>query len=90
MTTTEQLQRNHLAQSQVLKDVSTACYMSTSHTDSQTCPNICVCVFQAEDELDRAQKVFEEIHIDLQEELPSLWNRCVCVCVYGNGFLLVD
>ncbi|XP_056289758.1 myc box-dependent-interacting protein 1 isoform X4 [Pseudoliparis swirei] len=32
---------------------------------------------QAEDELDRAQKVFEEIHIDLQEELPSLWNSRV-------------
>ncbi|XP_031714241.1 myc box-dependent-interacting protein 1 isoform X1 [Anarrhichthys ocellatus] len=32
---------------------------------------------QAEDELDRAQKVFEEINIDLQEELPSLWNSRV-------------
>lgn len=31
---------------------------------------------QAEEELERAQKVFEEINIDLQEELPSLWNRC--------------
>lgn len=41
----------------------------------------CVSVFQAEEELERAQKVFEEINIDLQEELPSLWNRCVCVCV---------
>uniref|UniRef100_A0A672K817 Myc box-dependent-interacting protein 1 n=1 Tax=Sinocyclocheilus grahami TaxID=75366 RepID=A0A672K817_SINGR len=29
---------------------------------------------QAEEELERAQKVFEEINIDLQEELPSLWN----------------
>lgn len=37
-----------------------------------------LCVFQAEEELERAQKVFEEINIDLQEELPSLWNRCVC------------
>jgi len=35
------------------------------------------CGFQAEEELERAQKVFEEINIDLQEELPSLWNRCV-------------
>lgn len=34
-----------------------------------------VCVFQAEEELERAQKVFEEINLDLQEELPSLWNR---------------
>ncbi|XP_046901963.1 myc box-dependent-interacting protein 1 [Hypomesus transpacificus] len=32
---------------------------------------------QAEDELDRAQKVFEEINVDLQEELPSLWNSRV-------------
>lgn len=41
---------------------------------------MCLCVFQAEEELERAQKVFEEINIDLQEELPSLWNRCVCEC----------
>lgn len=40
----------------------------------------CVCVLQAEEELERAQKVFEEINADLQEELPSLWNRCVCAC----------
>lgn len=40
-----------------------------------------MCVFQAEEELERAQKVFEEINIDLQEELPSLWNRCVWVSV---------
>ncbi|KAM8855523.1 myc box-dependent-interacting protein 1 isoform 2-T4 [Spinachia spinachia] len=32
---------------------------------------------QAEEELERAQKVFEEINIDLQEELPSLWNSRV-------------
>uniref|UniRef100_A0A8K9X4K9 Myc box-dependent-interacting protein 1 n=1 Tax=Oncorhynchus mykiss TaxID=8022 RepID=A0A8K9X4K9_ONCMY len=32
---------------------------------------------QAEDELERAQKVFEEINEDLQEELPSLWNSRV-------------
>ncbi|CAL8240895.1 unnamed protein product [Merluccius merluccius] len=32
---------------------------------------------QAEEELDRAQKVFEEINVDLQEELPSLWNSRV-------------
>lgn len=43
-----------------------------------------VCVFQAEEELERAQKVFEEINIDLQEELPSLWNRFVFVIVCGN------
>uniref|UniRef100_A0A3Q3EBN4 Myc box-dependent-interacting protein 1 n=1 Tax=Labrus bergylta TaxID=56723 RepID=A0A3Q3EBN4_9LABR len=32
---------------------------------------------RAEEELERAQKVFEEINIDLQEELPSLWNSRV-------------
>ncbi|KAM4560947.1 myc box-dependent-interacting protein 1 isoform 2-T2 [Fundulus diaphanus] len=32
---------------------------------------------QAEEELERAQKVFEEINLDLQEELPSLWNSRV-------------
>ncbi|XP_028992788.1 myc box-dependent-interacting protein 1 isoform X2 [Betta splendens] len=32
---------------------------------------------QAEEELERAQKVFEEINADLQEELPSLWNSRV-------------
>ncbi|XP_064184095.1 myc box-dependent-interacting protein 1-like isoform X9 [Anguilla rostrata] len=32
---------------------------------------------QAEDELGRAQKVFEEMNVDLQEELPALWNSRV-------------
>ncbi|XP_063353022.1 myc box-dependent-interacting protein 1 isoform X4 [Pelmatolapia mariae] len=32
---------------------------------------------QAEEELERAQKVFDEINADLQEELPSLWNSRV-------------
>ncbi|XP_048835056.1 myc box-dependent-interacting protein 1-like isoform X2 [Brienomyrus brachyistius] len=32
---------------------------------------------QAEEELGRAQKVFDEINVDLQEELPSLWNSRV-------------
>uniref|UniRef100_A0A7N6FKP1 Myc box-dependent-interacting protein 1 n=1 Tax=Anabas testudineus TaxID=64144 RepID=A0A7N6FKP1_ANATE len=32
---------------------------------------------QAEEEFERAQKVFEEINADLQEELPSLWNSRV-------------
>lgn len=35
-----------------------------------TCPAL-----QAEEELIKAQKVFEEMNVDLQEELPSLWNR---------------
>ncbi|XP_056389334.1 myc box-dependent-interacting protein 1 isoform X7 [Hyla sarda] len=32
---------------------------------------------QAEEELQKSQKVFEEMNIDLQEELPSLWNSRV-------------
>uniref|UniRef100_A0A3B3R6K1 Bridging integrator 1b n=1 Tax=Paramormyrops kingsleyae TaxID=1676925 RepID=A0A3B3R6K1_9TELE len=34
-------------------------------------------IAKAEDELGRAQKVFEDINEDLQEELPSLWNSRV-------------
>uniref|UniRef100_A0A8C9W085 Bridging integrator 1 n=1 Tax=Scleropages formosus TaxID=113540 RepID=A0A8C9W085_SCLFO len=34
-------------------------------------------VAKAEEELGRAQKVFDEINEDLQEELPSLWNSRV-------------
>lgn len=41
-----------------------------SYTDNGSIP-----LFQAEEELVKAQKVFEEMNIDLQEELPSLWNR---------------
>uniref|UniRef100_A0A480MHJ4 Myc box-dependent-interacting protein 1 isoform X14 n=1 Tax=Sus scrofa TaxID=9823 RepID=A0A480MHJ4_PIG len=37
-----------------------------------TCPAL-----QAEEELIKAQKVFEEMNVDLQEELPSLWNSRV-------------
>ncbi|TRY94848.1 hypothetical protein DNTS_025188 [Danionella cerebrum] len=43
---------------------------------------------QAEEELERAQKVFEEINIDLQEELPSLWNSRVGF--YVNTFQSVS
>uniref|UniRef100_F6UE15 Myc box-dependent-interacting protein 1 n=1 Tax=Callithrix jacchus TaxID=9483 RepID=F6UE15_CALJA len=32
---------------------------------------------QAEEELIKAQNVFEEMNVDLQEELPSLWNSLV-------------
>ncbi|XP_062302368.1 myc box-dependent-interacting protein 1b isoform X2 [Osmerus eperlanus] len=32
---------------------------------------------QAEEELARSQKVFDEINVDLQEELPALWNSRV-------------
>ncbi|XP_039612450.1 myc box-dependent-interacting protein 1 isoform X4 [Polypterus senegalus] len=34
-------------------------------------------IAKAEEDLGRAQKVFEEINMDLQEELPSLWNSRV-------------
>lgn len=46
---------------------------------------LCACLLQAEEELERAQKVFEEINADLQEELPSLWNRCVAVSLFDNA-----
>ncbi|KAK7144263.1 hypothetical protein R3I94_010624 [Phoxinus phoxinus] len=38
-------------------------------------------IAKAEEELGRAQKVFEEINYDLQEELPTLWNSRVGVYV---------
>ncbi|XP_027002096.1 myc box-dependent-interacting protein 1b [Tachysurus fulvidraco] len=34
-------------------------------------------IAKAEEEMGKAQKVFEEINYNLQEELPSLWNRRV-------------
>ncbi|XP_065788025.1 myc box-dependent-interacting protein 1 isoform X6 [Muntiacus reevesi] len=34
-------------------------------------------IAKAEEELIKAQKVFEEMNVDLQEELPSLWNSRV-------------
>uniref|UniRef100_A0A8C3T8Y4 Bridging integrator 1 n=1 Tax=Chelydra serpentina TaxID=8475 RepID=A0A8C3T8Y4_CHESE len=34
-------------------------------------------IAKAEEELVKAQKVFEEMNLDLQEELPSLWNSRV-------------
>ncbi|KAI4873070.1 hypothetical protein NFI96_025486 [Prochilodus magdalenae] len=43
---------------------------------------------QAEEELERAQKVFEDINVDLQEELPSLWNSRVGF--YVNTFQSVS
>lgn len=45
----------------------------TAHTTAQSS----LSRSQAEEELERAQKVFEEINLDLQEELPSLWNSRV-------------
>uniref|UniRef100_A0A673JZR4 Myc box-dependent-interacting protein 1-like n=1 Tax=Sinocyclocheilus rhinocerous TaxID=307959 RepID=A0A673JZR4_9TELE len=41
-------------------------------------------IAKAEEDLGRAQKVFEEINYDLQEELPTLWNSRVGL--YVNTF----
>ncbi|XP_052414914.1 myc box-dependent-interacting protein 1-like isoform X3 [Carassius gibelio] len=41
-------------------------------------------IAKAEEELGRAQKVFEEINYDLQEELPTLWDSRVGI--YVNTF----
>uniref|UniRef100_A0A8C9SX74 Amphiphysin n=1 Tax=Scleropages formosus TaxID=113540 RepID=A0A8C9SX74_SCLFO len=37
---------------------------------------VCLCL-QAEEEFQKAQKVFDELNVDLQEELPSLWESRV-------------
>ncbi|KAG7257910.1 hypothetical protein CRUP_021840 [Coryphaenoides rupestris] len=34
-----------------------------------------LCMNQAEEELGRAQKVFEELNVELQDELPVLWEN---------------
>ncbi|XP_041834746.1 myc box-dependent-interacting protein 1b isoform X13 [Melanotaenia boesemani] len=39
---------------------------------------------QAEEDLGRAQKIFEELNVELQDELPALWDRRVGV--YVNTF----
>nr|XP_029135949.1 myc box-dependent-interacting protein 1-like isoform X2 [Labrus bergylta] len=39
---------------------------------------------QAEEELGRAQRIFEELNVELQDELPSLWDNRVGV--YVNTF----
>ncbi|XP_008302099.1 amphiphysin [Stegastes partitus] len=33
-------------------------------------------MMKAEDELKKAQKVFDELNVGLQDELPTLWERC--------------
>ena len=30
---------------------------------------------QAEEDLKKAQKVFDDLNVDLQDELPTLWDR---------------
>lgn len=37
-----------------------------------------LCV-QAEEDLGRAQKIFEELNVELQDELPTLWEKCGAV-----------
>lgn len=47
---------------------------SGTGSDSSLC--VCVCVrAQAEEELGRAQRIFEELNVELQDELPVLWDR---------------
>ncbi|XP_075950908.1 myc box-dependent-interacting protein 1b isoform X6 [Anarhichas minor] len=41
-------------------------------------------IAKAEEELGRAQKIFEELNVELQDELPSLWDNRVGV--YVNTF----
>uniref|UniRef100_A0A3Q3ITD3 Uncharacterized protein n=1 Tax=Monopterus albus TaxID=43700 RepID=A0A3Q3ITD3_MONAL len=41
-------------------------------------------IAKAEEELGRAQKIFEELNVELQDELPGLWNSRVGV--YVNAF----
>lgn len=48
------------------------------NTQYSHCYSICVCAFvcmQAEEDLGRAQKIFEELNVELQDELPSLWDK---------------
>ncbi|XP_075333446.1 myc box-dependent-interacting protein 1b isoform X2 [Odontesthes bonariensis] len=41
-------------------------------------------IAKAEEDLGRAQKIFEELNVELQDELPALWDRRVGV--YVNAF----
>ncbi|XP_029986401.1 myc box-dependent-interacting protein 1-like [Sphaeramia orbicularis] len=41
-------------------------------------------IAKAEEELGRAQRIFEELNVELQDELPVLWDNRVCV--YVNTF----
>lgn len=41
-------------------------------------PDFLFCDFtQAEEDLKKAQKVFDDLNVDLQDELPNLWDRWV-------------
>lgn len=40
----------------------------SGHGQKSFCP-------QAEDELKKAQRVFDELNVGLQDELPTLWDR---------------
>lgn len=43
--------------------------------DVNISPLVMYLSLQAEDELKKAQKVFDELNVDLQDELPTLWDR---------------
>lgn len=40
-------------------------------------------IAKAEEELGRAQKIFEELNVELQDELPSLWDNRVGIYVHS-------
>ncbi|KAK2095887.1 hypothetical protein P7K49_024921 [Saguinus oedipus] len=42
-------------------------------------------ISKAEEEFQKAQKVFEEFNVDLQEELPSLWSRTSLLLNLSKG-----
>ncbi|XP_037062352.1 amphiphysin [Peromyscus leucopus] len=50
-------------------------------------------ISKAEEEFQKAQKVFEEFNVDLQEELPSLWSSMASLervrCLYGAAETIV-
>ncbi|XP_023786234.1 myc box-dependent-interacting protein 1 [Cyanistes caeruleus] len=47
-------------------------------------------IAKAEEELVKAQKVFEEMNVDLQEELPSLWNSLCSIIPFPCHHLFSD
>ena len=49
-------------------------YATNSETMSEVCLVHSFCL-QAEEELKKAQRVFDELNVGLQDELPTLWDR---------------
>lgn len=39
------------------------------------CDLPCVLCVQAEEDLKKAQRVFDDLNVGLQDELPTLWDR---------------